>query len=468
MKRVVISLLALALSVAAYCQDSLQVQIFNRLQPVMSKAYTPAYTDVSILFTPWLQGTAVEAAYDWRSESRAEVPELGDGLSQGSFKASSLKALGDKRAVEGTVSYLRGVKKNVYWNTTSDWELLQPYVMADTVGGNLQTEQYAFAGRYAGSIGGWKYGFYGSYRALHEYRQTDPRPRNITSDLGVRASAGKGLGSHNLSVSVAYRRYHQLQAVSFMNPRGANTSEFHLTGLGTHYARFAGSGSFTNLRFRGKGFSAAALLLPSAAGGFSAGVQYDWFKSVRHLPNQNEVPYSELLTQTVSAFAAYRKVQEKLSYGAVLSLNYELREGSEAIVPSIISSGVEDIPYLTLYRSRLSQARLTGVLQMRTGKAVWSLEPLVAAFHSEARRLDSGKEVKDDCLYGGLAAGWTAMLGRATAQVKLSVERTTYRFSGLVHFPIGRVSAFVRPGVGYHHWDGEHAWVGNIGIGTEF
>ncbi len=469
MKRVIISLLALGFAACAYCQDSLQLQIFNRLQPIMARTFTPSYTDVALLHTPWLQSTTVEAKYDWRNENQAEIQELGNGLSQGRFLANSLKHLGQGRAVEGSVSYLRGVKKNVYMNTSSDWELLQPYVMADTVGGNLQTEQYTFAGRYAGRIGSWEYGFYGSYRALHEYRQTDPRPRNISSDLGVRASAGRSLGSHSISVSVAYRRYHQLQAVSFMNPRGANTSEFHLTGLGTHYARLAGSGSFTNLRFRGKGFSVAALFLPKAASGFSAGVQYDWFKSTRHLPNQNEVPYSELLTQTASAFAAYRKVLDKFSYGAVLSLEYELREGSEAILPSIISSGVEDIPYLTLYRSKLPQARLEGVLQLRAGKAVWSLEPMVAAYSSEARRLDSGKKAKTDDVSYGLTAGWTAMLGKATTQLKFYAGKRAISLSALAHFPAGRMSAFIRPSAGYHTWgSGLHGWTGNIGAGIEF
>ena len=135
---------ALLAGSALLAQDSVQTRILERLKPVMAKDFTPTYTDIAILSTPWLSGTAVQAGYNWSKEKNAVMTQNGDGLSLGEFRATSLKMLDRGDAVEGGVSYQRGVKKNVLWNTTSDFELLYPYVMADTVGGNLQTEQYSF------------------------------------------------------------------------------------------------------------------------------------------------------------------------------------------------------------------------------------------------------------------------------------------------------------------------------------
>lgn len=504
MKKFLTILAVMLAPVLSYGQDSLALRVAERQKPLMAREFSPQYTDISILYTPWLTGTTVQAGYNWAKEKNAVMTQNGDGLSLGEFRASSLKKLGDRAAAEGGVSYQRGVKRNVLWNSTSDFELLYPYIMADTVGGNLQKEQYAFYGRYAAGIGSdWKYGLSGSYRALHEYRQTDPRPRNITSDLSVGTSAGRQVGSgHVLSIQAGYRRYHQLQAVAFMSPRGANTAEFHMTGLASDYGRFTGTGDFTNLRYRGSGFSLAALLQPHGLNGLSAGISYKSFKTVRHLANQNEVPYTELLSQNADAFASFRHKGETFSYGAILKLAYELRLGSEAVVPAILSSGIDDIPWLTRYRNRMPSASLRGVLQWQNGGSTWALEPYAGAEMSAAlRKVDEGKMT----VYGytgGCSASYVAVRGRLTASIRLT-GLYTFRPEGKVLLPasaepfmfsryidiysfftenlvqgglqafvswsLGNLSVFMRPELNLRMWgDDGRAAAARIDIGIEF
>lgn len=500
-KLIVFAAIMLVFPVLMSGQDSLALRISERQKPLLTRDFNPAYTDVSILYTPWLNGTVVQTGYNWAKEKNSVLMQNGDGLSMGEFKASSLKKLGTDAVAEGGVSYQRGVKKNVVWNSTSDFELLYPYIMADTVGGNLQKEQYQFYGRYAGAIGNnWKYGLSGSYRALHEYRQTDPRPRNISSDLSVSVSAGRLVGAgHILSLKASYRRYHQLQAVTFMNPRGANTAEFHMTGLASTFGRFTGTGDFTNLRYRGTGFSLAAMIQPLGVNGFSAGISYQSFKTVRHLVNQNEVPYTKLLTQDAEAFASFRHKGEGFSYGAIIKLAYELRLGSEAVVPAILSSGIDDIPWLSRYRNRMPSASVTGVLQWGN----WALEPYASAEMSAAvRKGDTGKMT----VYGytgGCSASYTAVSGKIIASIRLT-GLYTFRPEGNVLLPanaepflfnryidifsflsenqmhagleacvsrsFGNLSVFLRPQLSLRTWGGGdgRATTANINIGIVF
>ena len=46
----------------------------------------------------------------------------------------------------GNALYRNGRVKNLKWNETSDWELLYPYLLADSVGGDLSKEIYSFTG----------------------------------------------------------------------------------------------------------------------------------------------------------------------------------------------------------------------------------------------------------------------------------------------------------------------------------
>lgn len=410
----------------AQAQDSLTVRSLHSLEPVRALADASDYAVTAPLFQPWKEGTETEVLYRFRMEDRARMPQVGNGLSQGEFQARSLYRLDTKSVVRGEVSYERGVRRNVLWNTSSDFDLLYPYVMADTVGGSLNREQYAFTGAYAREAGVWHFGLEGRYRAQHEYRQVDPRPRNVSSDLQVRLTAGRRLGGHSLTWTGGYRRYHQMQAVSFMNPKGANTAEFHLTGLGSHFARFAGSGAFTDVRYRGRGAETAVLFQPLSGSGLSAGVHYSVFEAVRHLPNQNEIPYTQLLVQNLAAFAAWRSDGPSFSWAARLALSYGLRQGSEAVVPAVVASGVEDLLQLTLYRNRQPSVQVDGILQWNQLAGYWSLEPDARYALSDATRLAPSRQMRIPDLGGGLAGHYLRTSGRWVMEVRLRMGYTVH------------------------------------------
>lgn len=96
----------------------------------------------------------------------------------------------------GEARYKNGKKTGRRWNETSDYLLLYPYVMGDTVGGDLKSEQYYFSGGYAYRKGSYTIGAEGSYGADIEYRNADPRPKNLTGDLYFTIGMSWKTGNH--------------------------------------------------------------------------------------------------------------------------------------------------------------------------------------------------------------------------------------------------------------------------------
>ena len=282
----------------------------------------------TLLFQPEENRTRTQVGFRMREEDDACLPAEGKGLLQGEFRAHSRHSLDSIHRVEGHASYERGVKRAVNWNTSSDWDLLAPYITLDTVGGDLQKEQYRFAARFASRPGRFFYSLWADYRALHEYRNVDPRPRNITADLQVSAQGGLQMGAYALSLEAGYRRYHQSEDVEFMDPRGNNTSVLHYLGFGRYSTRFSGAKKNTAVRFNGNGFTARLVLEPVNGLGWIGGASYAWLQVARHLPGNNETPITQLLNQEFALWGGHKWSQAYLRADAQL----RLRTGTENIV----------------------------------------------------------------------------------------------------------------------------------------
>ena len=103
-------------------------------------------------------------------EDEAALLQAGDGYLKGAADVSSWIKLSDRTRLWGNARYTTGKETGVVWNETADFELLYPYVMADSIGGDLSLQEYAFTGGYSGRAGKFTWGIEGSYRAALEYR----------------------------------------------------------------------------------------------------------------------------------------------------------------------------------------------------------------------------------------------------------------------------------------------------------
>ncbi len=357
---------------------------------ISASAFAPSADLLSVLPS----FSSVDFRYDMRHEDTPMLMQEGDGLQQGSFNAESFLRLDGKSSVAGGMSYQRGEKSNVLWNETSDFDILYPYVMADSVGGDMQKELYRFHGGYSHRTGNLVYAFAGSYRALHEYRTVDPRPRNITSDIMLTASGGYLTGGMYVAASVSYRKYHQQQMVNFVDPLGANAVLFHLTGIGSDFTRFETTGTFSNTRYRGRGGEVSVVAASLDGNRFQSGVKYEFLMIDRHLINQNEAPITTLWNQKLSAFGAYKLSGGSFDAGLEAGLSYELRQGDENVIESTPTGRFTNLLSETMYRNRVVDASLKSVMQFSRPYGTWNIMPeagmylFLSSYEYPSRKLD--------------------------------------------------------------------------------
>lgn len=358
----------------------------------------------SLLLVPERSYTRAGIGFHTRLEDDALVLPEGKSAAQGNFVANSMQCLDSLHRVEGRVAYENGIKKGVRYNSSSDWELLNPYYTLDTLGGDIQREQYSFSAHYAAQARNFFYGLAVDYRTLQEYSTADPRPRNICSDLGASASAGLISGKYAISVEAALRKYHQSNSVIFFDPRGSNTPIIHYYGFGRYSTRFSGAGNSTSVRFKGFGYSASILFEPRSGIGWIAGSAYKRLSVVRHLPANNETPISELVKQELSLYAG-----KKWSDAYVRAdLAYRIKQGFENITDQ--SSAFNSIGSLLLYREPVYTGIISAYWHKRTASADWELFPQAGVLLAKAENLYPGAQT--------------------------SINQCGAKFSGQVSFPV--------------------------------
>lgn len=297
--------------------------------------------------------SSASATLDVTTLQKPIVQQLGDDSRRWSLAAESFLRLSRRLSVWGYASYGSGRTDNVKWNSSSDFLLMYPYVMADTLGGNVEQEQYTFGGGFSTAIGeSWKLGASMSLRAGHEYRKRDPRMRGIVTDMTLSVGATRALGSYEMGLSAMARFYKQTNDVVFMREEGV-IPEYHMTGLGADYTRF--SGSNRSLHFQGTGFGAALSLTPAADEGFylSAALSDQPYHQI--LTDLNALPLTDLYVTTLSGEAGWKHSIGRRRIAFWAAADHEHRQGDELMAGSSSASEYEELGHLTLFRSNLTR-----------------------------------------------------------------------------------------------------------------
>lgn len=311
----------------------------------MHKAYNNAYSQLGILF-------------NYSSLNKAIVLQEGSGISKGSIAAYSYKPLSDSKTVWGTASYSSSVKKNVKWNSSSDYFLLYPYVLADSVGGNLKNEQYLFSGGYSIRLGKFVIGGELGYRAEHEYRSFDPRPSNVVSDLKLKIGSYINIPSYKMGVSLTRRVYKQTNSVEFYKEAGV-IGEFQMTGLGSYYQRF--SGDITSLHHKGAGWVASFDIAPAGDSGYygTAVFKYDTYDRIAIL--LNSIPLTALNISSYQLESGWKQNNRNdIDWGIAIICDYSRRRGIENLAGSASSSSYPIIARLLMYKNEITSIEFKG------------------------------------------------------------------------------------------------------------
>ncbi len=326
-------------------------------------------TTLEAMRNPALHGLGYHTSFsqlalgiDVQHQSQAFVPEKGSGYVLPYLGVSTFHHLSRHSTVWGEASYMTGRQRDVRWNSTSDYDLLQPYVLADTLGGDTRRERYSISGGLATSINHWQLGTEILVRAEQEYRGHDPRMRGIVTDLTVRLGGGYELKHYRLGAAVEGNIYKQTNSVAFYREEGV-IPEYQMTGLGTQYSRF--SGDKRSLYYDGGGLAVTLHASPIDRSGLYADVQLEEHRYHRKLAEYNSMPLTDLYNEHASATIGWRRGQDYdlAVYGHV---DYSRRTGNEHIGGTSDARYFPVIACLTMYKSHILET-YAGALYGRRG-----------------------------------------------------------------------------------------------------
>ncbi len=179
-----------------------------------------------------------------------------------------------------------------------------PYITADSIGGDLSTEEYAFGGGYARRLGRFAVALRGDYRAGQEYRQVDPRPHNVVSDFTLRFGGGIEWQRHTLLADFAWRLYKQNQRISFQNETNI-VRELFMTGLGSYLPRYSGSPRARRSPTKAADTARRSSSCPAPVRVVRPAA-WERFTADRNYRPNNSIPVSSLTTQELKADVVYR------------------------------------------------------------------------------------------------------------------------------------------------------------------
>ncbi len=113
--------------------------------------------------------------------------QLGSGENGFTISADSYNKTKKNNFLWGNASYSNFNLKNIKWNEDLDYERVAPYILSDSVGGNKKLEVYQFGGGYGKQFNKFSYGLEANYTAKMASRNVDPRSKNTSSDLILKA-----------------------------------------------------------------------------------------------------------------------------------------------------------------------------------------------------------------------------------------------------------------------------------------
>lgn len=362
---------------------------------------------------PALHGQAFRTDYtqltlnlDYTEQTEAFVLQKGTGSTLYEMEANTYLHLSNHSTVWGKASYMTGRSRHITWSSVSDYELLEPYILADTMGGNTERERYVFEGGYATRLNRLLLGGEMLFRAEHEYRTTDPRMRAIVTDLTLRAGAAYETNTYHWGAAAEANIYKQTDNVAFYRETGV-IPEFQMTGLGAVYVRF--SGEVNNLYFNGGGAQLYLNAQPTDGRGLFANITVGEHRYERIAASLNSLPLTKLYREEAKLQTGWRK-DGKTHWAVYADAHYTRRLGDENMVGSSLSNNYPILTTLTMYKNTLIDASLNVVYGQRR-HTDWHIALKAGYTENKETYVEPERRQETRRLYGRLGAQHIAAIG---------------------------------------------------------
>lgn len=349
---------------------------------------------------------------DYLHQSAPFVLQKGTGHFLSEAKAETFLRLSNHSSAWGAASYMTGKQYQVSWNSSSDYDLLNPYILADTLGGDTHRERYGFQGGYAVSKGKFQLGIEAIFRAEHEYRDVDPRMRGIVTDLTLRLGTALELGKYQWAAGLEGNVYKQTNDVDFYRELGV-IPEFQMTGLGTEYSRF--SGDKRTLYYKGGGYGINLDTNPLDETGFYGHAKLWRRQYKRMLADLNSVPLTQLFYHSAEVSLGWKHMGGTRQAAVDGNLVFVRRSGDENIIGKSSAQYYPIIGKLTMYKNYLIDAYLRGLYGWGSGSGTWCLNGKIGYWSNRERYVYPERKMEAAKIYGRLGGQWMRSLSRTVA-----------------------------------------------------
>ncbi len=307
--------------------------------------------------------TSIAVSYKHRSEDNAIIAQMGNGDQMGVVNIESVSNRSNS-ALWGKARFAMGRRTNVGYCETSDFLLLFPYVMGDTVGGDLTSQTYLFGAGLMHAVGESPIalGIDANYRACLEYRQVDPRPRNTISELKVCFGASYNINKNLLAIHSDFMRYKQTNEVKFFSELG-NPITYHYTGVGTDYYRFRGNN--TSAYYNGYGFGGGIGVKQNTIG-LSASADYHYSSFEKILSTLNDLPLTRSIRHLFNAQIGYVNTSSDIHNihlsSIYITASADNKLGHENIFGDAANNVYAEIGYVEQYKYKKRNVSATCVV----------------------------------------------------------------------------------------------------------
>lgn len=245
-------------------------------------------------------------------------------------------------------------------------------------------------------------------RAEHEYRDRDPRMRGIVTELLLRGGAGLMAWHYRWGVLAEGTIYKQTNSVDFYNELGV-IPEYHMTGLGTEYGRFAGEQR--SLAYRGGSFDIAFDAVPTGNEGLYGHVSLGRNAYERLLTSANSLPLSRLIYNKVETTMGWKQ-ESKHHWAAYAHFAFTKRSGDENLIGKSDSQYYPVIGKLTMYKDYLMDASIGGMYGQQGGDRSWMVS-LKAGYRNHRERYVYPERLLDRAhAYVKVAGEWMRPMSR--------------------------------------------------------
>lgn len=291
--------------------------------------------------------------------------------------------LDSKTVVWGRASYSQGKNKQVVWNENADYDIIHPYVAADSVGGDMKFENYAFSGGYSKEFNSFTVGITGSYRASLSYRDVDPRPKNTTANFSLALGAHKMMfGKFKVGAYVEAEKYTQKHYLSFVSNQGFPLI-YNMSGLGNSNELL--SGKLRQAYYEGWTYGGGLQIFEAENRSWYLTAGIKKFNLDKLLTEYADLNASRIDEQQFNFSLGKFFESGRISWGISATGNHTNRKGTENLFLNDNSRNYIQIGSAERYKHQITDALLKGFLQLEHKKAKSSLVPFFGWIREEEK-----------------------------------------------------------------------------------